>query len=359
MASDSEKLAGVGYNPFHVGDNLYEEYPSRRRVNNNFCLDAEGDLHLLSHPRALYEAIYREDMSESEKLVLKALLFSGCDEIGVSRYPALRDLMKGSGYWVEDAATVSMEKMTMEDIGKDYGYKRDVYLVTIYLSDGKKMRFTASIDRNWYLSREEFSPSLSEAHLLLTFKHPLYDMGCETLQRYGSAVALGKGGSKGTRASIRQISEMECFRGVVFKEYVPGMMLGKYTYDSPCAEEIFGKDVVEHIAYRTGVAVARTINMTGGIPKDSHHYNLIVSPTDDGDLSVRYCDTEDLVQKHTSVIREINIVRDGLRDQVKRFDQGFLDGMEEGKKDPPVNMDDFYARVNDYYTKWVKGLSSK
>ena len=204
----------------------------------------------------------------------------------------------------QDLNAIHIESFGFEDIDLDVGTKRNVDKVTLKCNDHPDLVITASIDKERY-RRQEDSPSMKETEILRMVKEP--SLVWSVQRWYGSTL----------------ISDARGMRGIICKEYLPGVMLENFTLD--IEETLLDNEpsVIADLAYQVGRTVANAKSGLGGMPTDSHPMNLIVDETDGG-IRVRYCDVEGIVVVQDKAEREIDLLRKKFGDFAKDFDRGLL-----------------------------------
>lgn len=234
--------------------------------------------------------------------VLKALVVKGL----VDHESLVSGILKKFGLTKENIQQVIIESFTVEDIGLDIGTKRNVDLFRIILNDNKEVSFTVSVDK-YGNENIENSPSISEAKTLKN----IYTAKMQCVQKYFGHTAY--------------IDSQGLSRGVICKEFLPGMMLGNYTADLQFAVEQMGAQAIKNIAYATGKMIGYSMKNLGGIPSDSNPLNIIIDQSADGEISARFCDVEALRTNNKDIEHETG----ALKNCFGRFQKDFLQGISD------------------------------
>ncbi len=295
-----------------------------------YYYDDELDLdspHEPDHLSQLFQKeLSRADLSDEKRLLITALQDHG-EKIFAhkKREDALLTILcRIHRIDTSSLHDVEIQDLDFEDIGLDFGTKRHVFLLTLHLNNNKTLSFTASLDKKWYDSMEE-SPSLRESHALATYRDELPH--CPTLQNYGGALLMHSN---------------DQMRGLILKEYLPGIMLANITYDIELAKEQLGEETVKEIAYQVGTMVAQTIGHVRGIPLDSHPLNMIIDEEADNTVSIRYCDVEEVHDSSHRLRHELRLLRREFGTFAPSFDEGFQAYSQHNKDAYPFPQDPLY-----------------
>jgi len=79
------------------------------------------------------------------------------------------------------------------------------------------------------------------------------------------------------------------------------------------------------LAYSIGQAVANILTELGGVPLDSNPLNLIVQGFEHGQISVRYCDIEELRTTPEAISKEIELIAEPLGQYASEFKRGIFE----------------------------------
>lgn len=177
--------------------------------------------------------------------------------------PYLIRILKHKGISPEDLESINLQNINFDfaNIGQDTGQTRQVDLIILNY-DGKKEKFIGAVDR-YVVYELEKSPSYKE------FKSAseMYKQSGLVAEPY---VFLTKESTK--RVGSREVN---LYKGMVFREYLPGINLYDWFENMGVTEE--GAGYTEQLVYKLGRIFGAYYQRTGSWPMDMHTKNVIVS----------------------------------------------------------------------------------
>lgn len=185
----------------------------------------------------------------------------------------------------EQIQSVKIEAFKVVDISMDVGTKRDVDRVWLKLNDGRQAVMTVSLDKEPVAHKDD-SPSLEEAETLGGIDT---DKAWCVQKLYGSTLIEDAKGS----------------RGLICKEYLDGVMLGNYVINREETSRKFGEKHLSRIVAATTDMLANSLEVIGGVPRDSNMFNVIIGTKEDGGMLARYCDVESVRKDVAGISQEI------------------------------------------------------
>jgi len=180
---------------------------------------------------------------------------------------------------------IKVEVFRLEDISLDIGTRRDVDLVTLETDKGD-LTFTVSLDKDPHQVAGE-SHSRQEANTLMSSNT---SQGRWATQRCYGYVTVRIGGRP---------------RGVIVKEFLPGVMLGTYTGYIGRPEEAVISESLRVLAFAHGRMIGNIIQTSGGFPVDMTPENVIVNEQDG--VTCRTCDLSGIDRNGANWLKSLGI----------------------------------------------------
>lgn len=199
-------------------------------------------------------------------------------------------------------ASLVVEQFKQEDISHQIGTKRNVDCVRIVLKDRAPITATLSLDRE-AVEEVDDSPSFQEAESLASVDGD--DAWC--VQRF---------------YGLRILEHVDGKRGLICKEFLDGDMLASVLPLIAVAQDEHAQSIRE-LARCTGALFANALHELGGVPKDSHPMNVILTETPDGDIRARFCDVEEIRTDAEGIRRELAL----MRKEFGKFGEDFMDAV--------------------------------
>lgn len=263
-----------------------------------YLLSRSADLKLTPFEEDLVRKVqFGENFRDTEEnsrcdRILRALI----QRENESEPSLIASIITKAGIVEGDIQTVIISSFNMEDLGFDFGTKREVAKIELVMRDGRSMFATVSVDRE-STEKDEDSPSLREAAIL---------QGIDSTRTWCLQRLLG----------VVKFNDEKCpgkAFGAIGKEYIPGNMLAQLGFVEPglgMADLIPKTDISRMISIAVGEAVGNSLRTTGGVPADSNTMNIIMDQLPDGKIVARWCDADrGLILDPKQLQRELDLIR--------------------------------------------------
>ena len=173
---------------------------------------------------------------------------------------------------LDQAHQVKVDIIQVEDISMNIGTRRDVDRICIVTEQGE-VSFTISLDKKPYAHINE-SHSKQEADVLIPYASSQNLWATQDCFGFTTIRIAGRA------------------HGVIFKEYLPGVMISNHTTIVGSGyERDFARDL-PIVAFSHGRMVGNIIDQTGAFPEDMNPENVIIDDTTE--VVCRTCDLSGL-----------------------------------------------------------------